>query len=723
MANMDLEFNRGSTDYNDGSVENELLDIVRFQHGDFDRVIAKDRRWPILYHLSHLRENIVNWYPFSPDAEVLEVGAGCGAITGQLCASAGHVTAVELTQRRAEINYYRHQDMKNLDIFVGDIFDIHFEKKFDYITLIGVLEYAGLMFHGEKPHQHLLETLKKMLKPEGHILIAIENRLGLKYFAGAREDHTGGFFDGINEYPAGGPAQTFSKQELKTVLRESGFDSPDFYYPLPDYKFPKMIYTDESAEQFDANLNFDALDRERFALFDEKKMAATLAREGQIGTFSNSFFVDTKPLAEKVVMARISTERKPAFRVVTLVRQSNEKRYVEKKAVGKQSISHIERMAQLDGNFTTYGFQTIGCEITERGTIRYPFLDGDSLLSLLSKALDEKNMSLFYKLLDQYHRDLFTGTRTMKDIYGDAFVQVFGTAQEQYDFHCSDRSNADINFDNIILSGMDNAVLFDYEWCFPFPIPVEFVFWRAVRNAKFPADIMREIFEKYGLDASANAIFEKWEQSFLFQYVGSFDIALFSQPSHSLNLEAINESLHQTKFRCSFYTDDGSGFTEKGHICSSYMPYGEEQSFTMTLTPQEQLSGLRFDPCDEAFTGCSIREITSEAGVLSWSVCNSAFSDHQIDWFLTDDPQYLLHWKNDPPHKVTIKFTVYRLPPAEMANHLRLLHEKEQAAMDQVQKTKLELESERMKYHKIITSVSWRWTEPFRLLHRRLPKK
>ena len=39
--------------------------------------------------------------------------------------------------------------------------------------------------------------MNRHLKKGGRIVIAIENRLGLKYFAGCAEDHLGTYFSGI----------------------------------------------------------------------------------------------------------------------------------------------------------------------------------------------------------------------------------------------------------------------------------------------------------------------------------------------------------------------------------------------------------------------------------------------------------------------------------------------------------------------------------------------
>ena len=46
---------------------------------------------------------------------------------------------------------------------------------------------------------------------------------------------------------------------------------------------------------------------------------------------------------------------------------------------------------------------------------------------------------------------------------------------------CGKEMNIDMSFDNIITDQTDNKYkIIDYEWVFPFPIPVKFVIYRAV---------------------------------------------------------------------------------------------------------------------------------------------------------------------------------------------------------------------------------------------------
>lgn len=80
---LDYEFYPGEDLYSDGPVEDEMLEVAKnFREEEYNQVIARRKSWPLLYHFSHIRQNIVNWYPLG--GKVLEIGAGCGAITGAL---------------------------------------------------------------------------------------------------------------------------------------------------------------------------------------------------------------------------------------------------------------------------------------------------------------------------------------------------------------------------------------------------------------------------------------------------------------------------------------------------------------------------------------------------------------------------------------------------------------------------------------------------------------
>ena len=94
MAEFNTEYYQGEDRYSDGDVEERILQFV-MEEGD--REVPRDGTFPVLYHLSPVREGILSWYPFCEGARVLEIGAGPGAITGLLCRKCAEVRSEEHT--------------------------------------------------------------------------------------------------------------------------------------------------------------------------------------------------------------------------------------------------------------------------------------------------------------------------------------------------------------------------------------------------------------------------------------------------------------------------------------------------------------------------------------------------------------------------------------------------------------------------------------------------
>ena len=215
MKEINYEFYNGNENYNDGNVESELLN---YYNGTEKIDLSRE---DIFFYTTSIRENIINWYPIDKNSTVLEIGAGLGTIIGNLCQRAKKVVAVEGSKRRAEIIQSRHKTAKNLEIYCANFKDIIFKEKFDYIILVGVFEYSRIFYNTDNPFDDFLCDIKKILKKGGKILIAIENRYGIKYWAGLSEDHFKKKFVGLEGYESAKNAQTFGKEELINLFKQN----------------------------------------------------------------------------------------------------------------------------------------------------------------------------------------------------------------------------------------------------------------------------------------------------------------------------------------------------------------------------------------------------------------------------------------------------------------------------------------------------------------------
>ena len=289
--------------YSDGAeVEQRLYAVVATarDRGTFSpELLAAIVDWPSEYHLSRSRHALLRPLEIRPGQRVLELGCGCGAITRYLGEIGAQVVAVEGSLARARVAAQRCRDLANVCVVADDLSRFSIDATFDWVLLVGVLEYAGLFATDiQDPDLAYLRSAAKSLAPGGRLVVAIENRLGLKYFSGIGEDHLGQPYIGIEgRYATAGP-RTYGRRELESRLHAAGLQSATFLFPYPDYKLPSVVLADDAFQQEGFN-PADMLARsfardyggQDAAAFNEALVAASLVRNGIAADLSNSFLV------------------------------------------------------------------------------------------------------------------------------------------------------------------------------------------------------------------------------------------------------------------------------------------------------------------------------------------------------------------------------------------------------------------------------------------------
>ncbi len=213
--------------------ESEVYKIIEAGSSeDYMDALQEDNRWFLFYHLSDYRSAMLRWYPFKNDASVLEIGAGMGAMTGALCDRVKKVTATENSVFCAEAIARRYCQRDNLVIYAADFRKIEFEEKFDYIILFG---------QSERVCAEYINNILSLLKADGILLMEAENKYGVQNLCGKRDWVTGRAFESFGCKNG----RTLHRAELEEILKASQADRWKFYYPMPDYITPRVIYTDD----------------------------------------------------------------------------------------------------------------------------------------------------------------------------------------------------------------------------------------------------------------------------------------------------------------------------------------------------------------------------------------------------------------------------------------------------------------------------------------------
>lgn len=492
---LDLTYYSGQDLYSDGAVEDELLEAVRGKTS-VEKQLMQGNSWAHLYHLSDIRENILEWYDFNPEGTLLEIGSGCGALSGLFCRKVKHVTAIELSKKRSTINATRNEQYDNLTIMVGNFEDIRLTEQFDYVTLIGVFEYSICYINSDNPFMDMLERARSFLKPGGKLFIAIENKYGLKYFAGATEDHTGRCFDGLENYAGVERVRTFSRGCLDKMLLKAGFVKNEFYYPMADYKLPDEIYSDRKLPSFGSiRKPCTAYDRDRYELINENQAFDGICEDGLFPEMANSFLVisdapkssEAAYVPETVEYAKYNRLRAPQYQICTRIVADGNGKYVEKKALRMEAKAHIAALSAHRKQLLDLSDKVLPVDILseEDGRIRFPFVQGKGLIEEINKNIYN---------IERLKKSMEEALEIMFDFKPEAYVdfvptqefrQVFGV--EDYSLRTKQRvmslksSNIDTIFENYILEeNTGKCYILDYEWVFDFPVPVDYLKYRTI---------------------------------------------------------------------------------------------------------------------------------------------------------------------------------------------------------------------------------------------------
>lgn len=681
MAIWNEKFYKGTDVYSDGSIEDEILEIVCRDDYNAQKDNLIGNNYTIAYHLSPIRENILNWYPFTKEEKAIEIGAGCGAITGMLCQKLGKVVSVDLSKRRSRINYERHKEYDNLEIIIGNFNDVELSEKYDYVVLNGVFEYAISFTDAEKPYHEFLRHISRFLKPNGKFLISIENKLGLKYFNGAKEDHTGNYFLGLNDYADNKTVRTFSKTELEQILADEGFSYTKFYYPYPDYKFPNEIFTEESIESNQYGRPFINIENDRYWLFDENAVGKTLIKENVRNVFANSFLVEAckEEFESEVLYAKLNVERKPEFQIGTsIVERDNEKKVI-KYAINPLAENHIDNICyttEFDGEKVKYLQASKNID-----GIYFEFLYEKNLDAHILELIQKKDcigitdaMNLFFEA----YLSEFSEVKESDNFYSETFNRYFGNAKIEKSYLCIKQANIDVIMDNVYKLN-DKYVLIDGEWIYPEWIPYVFIKWRAINelyskhNDLYSLIPRNKMLENNGITPDDEKIFLDWATYFANSYVGGAQRGRWAKKIQEISFDQIHQEMRAKKIaNMSLYLDFGEGFSEESKLYQDVNI--EKGEFEVTFCSEElrRAKKLRFDPI-EGFV-CVVK-ITNMSDGVALIGENSAEELESGKLFINLDPQFYID-VNKEISSVSIKANLKIYHKDELTKCLQEINDK-----------------------------------------------
>ena len=465
--NLNLDFYKENEE--DISQEEKTFIDTKLKNIDFEKdcisIIKNEPTLENILTLSEIRENILSWYPFKENTSILEIGANLGEITGLFCQKAKKVVAIEESKTKAEIIAKRHQNKQNLDIMVGDLNNIKIEEKFDYIILIGYLENKKVDF------KQTLNIAKSLLDENGTILLALDNKLGMKYFS--KTDSTGiTISNPVNK-------QFINLNKIYEYLKELDLSNIKTYYPMPDYKLTNVIFTDQRPlSKNDLSRNVTYNNNDTILFFDENTAYRELLdiKENISKNFVNSYLLEisNKEINNKIKFISFSNMRKHEYKIKTIM----DDEYVYKYPSNNESKKHIEETKENIEIIKESNLKTLD-DYNENGII--------SKFSK-EKTLDEIIIELFKNNQKDEAIDLmkrFKNEIKEKLKPGDIEKNVFDKYEIKYNkedllsMYFVKDGLWDLIFQNCFFINQE-FYFYDQEWKEE-NLPIDFIMYRAVK--------------------------------------------------------------------------------------------------------------------------------------------------------------------------------------------------------------------------------------------------
>ena len=462
-------------DYNKdiyGDYEKDIKNYIKkYKPEQYEKIIEKDTRTNIVNIFSEMRTNIIKWYPFEPNKKILEIGANYGEITQELVKITPEVTSIEFTKEKIECIKKRIKENVKL-ILCDNLKQLNLPEKYDYIIIIGTGEYAKKL--GFKNLKEMLEWSYMQLSEEGKMLVAIDNKFGVKYLAGSTRNNKEVPFANYKNYVEK-DYKLYGKTELENMLKQ--FPKYKFYYPVPNYNLTNMIYTDEYLPKRSRYNIYYREDEE--ILFNETVFMEYAIKNSKFDFFTNSYLIEiSKTDKSNVWYVNFSNMRQKQYKIITKI--TSEK--VTKEAYGEKGKKHIENIQKNIEKLQQLGYTT--CEKFQDGKILSQFINKPTMDEYLARLLEQDKKDEFIQELDKWYKQLKQG-----------FI--------------------DLVFQNVFYDG-NEYIVFDQEW-YKEEASIEQIMYRSIKSLFFQHNYLKnkitieELYKKYNITQEKIEQFEKEE--------------------------------------------------------------------------------------------------------------------------------------------------------------------------------------------------------------------
>lgn len=458
----------------------------------------------------------------------------------------------------------------------------------------------------------------------------------------------------------------------------------------------------------------------------------------------------------EILFSKYSRERAPEYAIRTSIVRDGEEKWAEKVPLTAEAKAHIQKLAVSYAELSRVyrGTRLRPCPVTIEGdTAKFAFIDCPSFHDRLEKLVEKDDKRGILALCQEFV-SLVTDCPDVAPFQKTpAFTAVFGDVELPEGLTSRSYSNIDLIFENLMEAEDGSVIVLDYEWCYDFPVPLEFILYRSLYNSflDWPMGdfVDGTLCPLLGISSELVPVFRKMEIAFN-RSIGTGGFNPFwrccrQNWGSSYDLQQSLALAQQVQCHTQVFFDVGSGFDEAQSI-HSYHPYNED--FALCVPVRAGCTACRVDPAD-GYAIVTMKKCcaVTPKGVFDLPVQSNGLQAGAMFVYDTPDCQLLFLNLQDDILEIRMILNVVRTTPdtaeniarqrymeIQMREHLEAKEKRQQelennlkkelehykthyhAAIAQRENLRRQLEQTQLAYDDISNAFFWKITKPLRKL-------
>lgn len=283
-------------------------------------------------------------------------------------------------------------------------------RKYDYVISIAAFEKI-------KDVRSVLKEMYSVLSGDGHLLLGMNNRFGIRYFCGDRDKYTHRNFDGIENYRRAYSkvedtfcGQMYSLEEMKKMLQAAGWHKDDisYYSVFSGLDYPQYIF----AEGYMPNEDLVNRIRPKYGypetvFLEEDHLYSGLIENGMFHKMANAYLLDCSHVhndSRPVLEVSNSLERLQDHAFSTIISRNT----VSKKAYQKEANDSLKILESNTNLLESRHIPVVTGTYHEQNGLGFfstDFIHADTARSVMTRTAEESR-DKFFKLMDLFMQEL-----------------------------------------------------------------------------------------------------------------------------------------------------------------------------------------------------------------------------------------------------------------------------------------------------------------------------